>query len=124
MALLRRLAPAALAAALCSGAAAAAGRVSLEAGGLELDGLSIEGLEVVVAPAAAAAGSVRLRAARVRGLAATGPLSRFALDCPDLRVLGDELRCDRGRLSGSLGSLGVQDTRFAARRLAGGGIRL
>ncbi|HJQ75534.1 MAG TPA: hypothetical protein VJ814_11635, partial [Gaiellaceae bacterium] len=104
--------------------ALAAGRVSLQAGQLEFAGLAIDGLELDVAPSGAAAGSIRVRAASVRGLAATGPLSRFALDCPDLRVTGDVLRCNRGRLAGALGSLGVQDTRFDAERRADGSLML
>jgi hypothetical protein len=104
--------------------AGAASKVSVGIGGLEFEGLSIEGFEAELAATAATSGSLRLRAASVRGLAATGPLSKFALDCPDLRVLGDEIRCDGGRLAGELGSLGVQDTRIAARRLGDGGLRL
>jgi hypothetical protein len=104
--------------------ALAAGKVSVKLGQLEFGGLTIDGLEFDVAPTAAAAGSVRIRAARVRGLAATGPLSKFALDCADLRITGDALRCDRGRLSGALGSLGSQDTRFRAERRADGMLRL
>lgn len=115
----------ALCALLCaSPPAPAAGRVEVDVGRLEFAGLSVEGLELAVEPTAAAAGSVRVRAARVRGLAATGPLSKFALDCPELRIAGDELHCDRGRLSGSLGSLGVQDTRFRATRAPDGALRL
>ena len=55
------------------------------------------------------------RQARSRGSAST------ARTCASQ---GDEIRCERGRLSGSLGSLGTQDTRFAARRRADGGLRL
>lgn len=104
--------------------AGAAGKVRIDAGRIELEGLSIEGLAVEVEPTAAATGSLRLRAARVAGVAATGPLANFALDCPDLRVSGDEIRCERGRLSGALGSLGAQDTRFSARRGADGTLTL
>ncbi len=107
-----------------SPAALAAGHVSVRLGELEFAGLAIDGFELDAAPAAAATGSVRVRAARVRGLAATGPLSKFALDCPDLRIDGDALRCRRGRLSGALGSLGAQDTRFDAERGADGSLRL
>ncbi|MGH8244670.1 MAG: hypothetical protein ACRETY_15125, partial [Steroidobacteraceae bacterium] len=88
--------------------AAAAGKVQIEVGQLEFDGLAIEGLEAELSPTGRAAGRVSLRAARVRGIAATGPLSKFALDCPQLEVEGDLVACDRGRLSGSLGALGVQ----------------
>jgi hypothetical protein len=104
--------------------ALAAGKVEIQLGQLDFAGLSIEGLELDVAPAAAATGSVRVRAARVRGLAATGPLSKFALDCPDLRIAGDAIHCPRGRLGGDLGSLGVQDTRFDATRAPDGTLRL
>jgi len=105
-------------------AAANAGSVQFEAGSLEFGGLEIEGLETSWSAADGAGGALRLRAARVRGLAATGPLANFALECADLRIDGDELRCERGRLSGALGSLGAQDTRFAARRSAGGRLTL
>ena len=49
---------------------------------------------------------------------------RFSLDCQALRIDGDVLSCERGRLSGSLGSLGVQDTQFKAQRLADGSLKL
>jgi hypothetical protein len=104
--------------------ALAAGRVRVDVGQLEFQGLAIEGLELELEPTAAAAGKVAFRAARIRGLAATGPLSKFSLDCPDLRIKGNEVSCERGRLSGSLGSLGAQDTRFTAHRRADGGLRL
>ncbi len=121
----RRLTTAALAVAglAASAGAGAASTVSFTAGHLEFEGLAVEGLAVDWSPDPAA-GSVTLQAARVRGLAATGPLASFALACPELRIAGDELRCDRGRLSGALGSLGAQDTRFAARRSAGGRLTL
>jgi hypothetical protein len=107
--------------ALVAGAPAqAAGRVSFTAGQFEFQGLRIEGLGVDLAPR----GALSLRAARVRGLDATGPLSGFALECATLRVADDELRCEGGRLSGALGSLGVQDTRFTARRHADGRLAL
>ncbi len=111
----------ALAGAAVTCAAGAASTVSFTAGQLEFAGLSIEGLALDWSPDPAK-GRVVLRAARVRGLEATGPLARFAIDCPVLRVAGDALRCERGRLSGDLGSLGAQDTRFAARRTADGGV--
>jgi len=98
--------------------------VSIEAGRVEFEGLEIEGLSSSWSPSASAQGAFTLRAARIRGLAATGPLAKFALDCPQLVVAGDEVHCDRGRLSGSLGSLGVQDTRFAATRHADGRLSL
>ncbi len=104
--------------------ALAASRLQVEVAHAEFAGLAIENLRVAWAPAAGSSGSVGLRAARIRGIAATGPLSAFALDCPALRIAGDELSCDHGRLAGSLGSLGVQDTRFKAKRLADGSLRL
>jgi hypothetical protein len=118
----RQLALAALAAVLvgASGEARAAGKVSFSAGEFEFDGLAIRDLRVDFEPA----GALSFRAASIRGLAATGPLAMFALDCPQLVVAGDEIRCDRGRLSGSLGSLGAQDTRFTAKREADGKLAL
>ena len=95
-------------------------RVSFSARSAEFGGLVVEGFEAAWAPTSGANGDVRLRAARVRGIAETGPLSSFALDCASLSITGDELSCDGGRLAGSLGSLGVQDTRFTARRAADG----
>ena len=110
-----------VAAILCPGGEArCASRVSFSAGEFEFAGLSVRDLGVTLEPG----GTLLLRAAKVRGLAATGPLSKFALDCRRLRVTGDEIRCDAGRLSGSLGSLGAQDTRFRAARLADGRLRL
>ena len=104
--------------------AGAASKVSIEIGGLEFEGLAIEDLSADLAPPSALPGSVRLTAARIRGVSATGPLSGFSLECAALRIEGDVLSCDRGRLSGSLGSLGVQDTRFKAQKLADGGLKL
>jgi hypothetical protein len=114
----------ALAIALLPAAAAAAGRVSVSAGHADFSGLQVEGLEAAWAPSTGANGAVRLRAARIRGIGETGPLSSFALDCATLRITGDELACEGGRLAGSLGSLGVQDTRFTARRSADGQLHL
>ena len=115
-----------LLAALCSFAhgAQSAGKVSVTVGQADFEGLHIEGLDAAWSPETGGESELTLRAARVRGIAATGPLSAFALDCPELRVAGDELSCERGRISGSLGTLGVQDTRFKARRLADGSLRL
>ncbi len=104
--------------------ARAAARVRVEVGELEFGGLAVQGLEFEAAPTGRAAGSIRLRAASVRGLEATGALAKFAIECPELRVTGDRIQCDRGRLSGALGSLGVQDTRFAALRRADGSLHL
>jgi hypothetical protein len=98
--------------------------VSVSIGQVEFAGLTVEGLEADWSPRGAAPGAIAIRAARVRGLAATGPLASFSLDCPDLRIAGDEMSCARGRLSGSLGSLGAQDTRFSAHRRADGGLSL
>ena len=97
-----------------AGPAQAAGSVCLTVGHAEFAGLSIDGLEVGLTPEAGVAGIATLRAARIRGLAATGPLAGFALDCPALEVAGDSIHCPRGRLRGSLGSLGRQDTAFSA----------
>lgn len=113
-----RLALAALAACFGAGfttAAAASGRVSIEIGHAEIAGLAIDGLRAGLSPDADATGSADLRAARIRGIAATGPLAGFALACPALRIEGDSIHCPHGRLQGSLGSLGRQDTAFTAR---------
>ena len=104
--------------------AGAASTVSVTAGQAEFAGLQVEGLEASWAPSTGGSGAVRLRAARVRGIAETGPLTSFALDCATLRITGDELACEGGRLAGSLGSLGVQDTRFTARRSPDGRLAL
>jgi len=109
---------------MAPGAGAAESRVSITAGQVEFGDLQVEGLEAAWTPSTAANGSVTLRAARVRGIAPTGPLSSFALDCATLRITGDTLACEGGRLSGSLGSLGVQDTRMTARRGADGSLSL
>jgi hypothetical protein len=114
----------ALALTAVSSSAVAAGRVSVTAGQAEFGGLQVEGLEAAWLASTGADGSVRLRAARVRGIAETGPLSSFAVDCASLRITGDELTCEGGRLAGSLGSLGVQDTRFTARRAPDGRLAL
>ena len=115
---------AACAAVAFAASAGAASLVSIEIGGLEFEELVVEDLSADLAPPSEQPGSLQLKAARVRGVAATGPLSRFSLECQALRVDGDVLSCDRGRLSGSLGSLGVQDTRFKAQRLADGSLHL
>ena len=104
--------------------AGAASKVSIEIGGLEFEGLAIEDLSADLAPPSELPGSVRLKAARIRGVSATGPLSGFSLECQALRIEGDVLSCERGRLSGSLGSLGVQDTQFKAQKLADGSLKL
>ena len=108
----------------CGGPALAAGKVSFTAGQVEFAGLEITDLNLDWLPHHDAPGSIALGAARIQGIAATGPLSKFTVDCPSLHITGDELRCERGHLTGSLGSLGVQDTRFTARRLADGGLQL
>ena len=102
----------------------AADNVSVRIGQAEFEGLTIEDLDLGWNPQAGSTGAVTIRSARIRGIAATGPLTAFALDCPDLRIDGDEMSCERGRLSGSLGSLGVQDTQFKANRLADGSLQL
>jgi len=106
--------PLLIAGCLCAMPAHAAGKVSLHAGQVEFAGLRIEGLDVGFTPDATGGGAVTLRTARIRGIAATGPLSGFALDCPSLQIDGDRLECPRGRLRGTLGTLGGQDTRFSA----------
>ena len=116
---MRRIATAIALSAIAAGADAA-GRVSVSAGRAEFAGLAVEVFEAAWAPTTGANGGLRLRAARVRGIAETGPLSSFALDCSALVISGDELSCEGGRLAGSLGTLGVQDTRFTARRAADG----
>ena len=121
------LLPALLAAAstcCLSGPATAAGTVSLTVGRAEFAGLRIDGLTVGLTQEAEAPGAATIRAARIRGVAATGPLAGFSLDCPALRVEGDSIRCPRGRLRGSLGSLGAQDTAFSARAGADGSLRI
>ena len=97
----------------------AAGSVRVSVGRVEFAGLDIQDADVEWTPAGGANGRISARAARIRGLAATGPLAAFALDCPSLAVTGDSLVCRRGRLRGALGSLGSQDTRFSARAEAG-----
>lgn len=103
---------------------AAEARVSLTVGRVEFAGLRVDGLAVGLAQDAAAAGAATLRAARIQGLAATGPLSGFALDCPSLQVTGDAIHCPRGRLRGTLGSLGAQDTAFTAHAGTDGSLRI
>lgn len=102
----------------------AASKVSVSVGRAEFAGLTVESLEADWSPRGGDPGAIAIRTTRIRGIAATGPLSAFSLDCPALRIAGDEMSCDNGRLSGSLGSLGVQDTRFKAKRLADGSLRL
>ncbi len=92
----------------------------MSVGRVEFAGLQIEEADVEWTPAGGANGRVAARAARIRGVAATGPLAAFELDCPSLTVTGDSLVCRRGRLRGALGSLGSQDTRFNARAGADG----
>ncbi len=114
-----------LAALLCAcGAvpAQAAGKVSVSIGRAEFAGFSIEDAGLDWTPQGAGVGGAQLRAARVRGIPGTGPLAGFTIDCPDLRITGDELHCSRGRLKGALGSLGSQNTRFSARMVAGGAL--
>ena len=105
---------------LCAIPAHAAGKVSVHVGQVEFAGLQIDGLDVGWTPAAGTGGAATLRTARIRGVASTGPLSGFALDCPALRIAGDQIQCDQGRLKGALGSLGNQNTRFSARTGADG----
>ena len=104
----------------CCAPAQAAGKVSISVGHAQFAGLEIEGADLEWTPAGGANGRIAARAARIRGVAATGPLAAFELDCPSLAVTGDTLVCRRGRLRGALGSLGSQDTRFNARAESGG----
>jgi hypothetical protein len=113
----RLIVPPFLAALLCGcgiASASAAGKVSVDVGRVEFGGLSIEEAGLDWTPRDGASGRAQIRAARVRGVPGTGPLSGFTIDCPDLRITGDELHCPGGRLKGALGSLGGQDTRFSA----------
>ena len=98
--------------------AGAAGRVSVTAGQADFAGLQVEGLEASWAPSTGADGAVGF-APPASGASRRRVPCAFALDCATLRITGDTLACEGGRLAGSLGSLGVQDTRFTARRCAG-----
>ncbi|MBM4219931.1 MAG: DUF1318 domain-containing protein [Gammaproteobacteria bacterium] len=70
--------------------AASASSISFTADRLEFEGLVVEGLAAIWSPDQAA-GALSLRAARVRGLEATGPLTGLAVDCKVLRIAGDVL---------------------------------
>jgi hypothetical protein len=107
-----------------AGQAKAAGSVRLTVGHAEFAGLSIDGLDVGLDHVADSTGNATMRAARIRGLASTGPLAGFALDCPALRVEGDAVHCPRGRLVGALGTLGRQDTAFSAHTEDDGTLRI
>lgn len=113
-----------IACSFCATQAQAAGKVSLSIGQAEFEGLEIEGLDVGWTPRTGSGGAVTLCTAGIRGIAATGPLSGFSLDCPDLRIEGNRLHCPRGRLHGALGALGGQDTRFSAHSEADGRLRV
>lgn len=102
----------------------AAGQVTLSARVTEYAGLRVDGLELSWTGATQTSGHMRLRAGRVEGFAATGPLSKLAIDCAELSVSGDQLNCARGRLSGTFGALGDQNTSFSARVLADGSLML
>ena len=104
--------------------ALATGKVSLQVGQAEFAGLQIEDLGLDWTPGAGAGGRVGMRAARIRGIGATGPLSAISIDCAALSISGDLLICENGRLSGALGSLGRQNTKFSARTQPGGGLKL
>jgi hypothetical protein len=123
----RLIVPRFLAALLCGcgiASASAAGKVSISVGSVEFAGLSIEDAGFDWTPRGAASGRAQIRAARVRGVPGTGPLSGFTIDCQDLRISGDELHCPHGRLKGALGSLGGQDTRFSASMSESGAIAI
>lgn len=102
----------------------AAGQVTLSARVTEYAGLRVDGLELSWTGATRASGRVRLRAGRVAGFAATGPFSKLAVDCAALEVSGDQLNCARGRLSGTFGALGDQNTSFSAHMRADGSLML
>ena len=102
----------------------AAGKVSLQVGRAEFGGLQIEDIGLNWTQDAKAGGRIGVRAVRIRGIGATGPLSAISIDCADLRVSGDLLSCGNGRLSGALGSFGAQNTRFSARTKPDGSLVL
>ena len=81
-------------------------------------------LEVAWTPANAGPGRIALRAGRMEGLDAVGPWSGLAIDCAELEVAGDLLNCRQGRLSGTIGSLGRQDTDFSVRTQPDGSLSL
>jgi len=107
-----------------AGPALAAGKFSLQVGRAEFAGLQIEDLGLDWTPGTATGGKVGMRAARIRGIGATGPLSAISIDCAALSISGDLLNCESGRLSGALGSLGGQNTKFSARTLTDGSLEL
>ncbi len=102
----------------------AAGKVSVQVGQVEFGGLQIEDLGLDWTQGAKPGGRIGVRAARIRGVAATGPLSAISVDCADLSISGDLLSCENGRLSGGLGSFGAQNTRFSARTRPDGSLVL
>jgi hypothetical protein len=104
--------------------ASATGKVSLQVGHAEFAGLQIEDLGLDWTPGTGTAGRVGMRAARIRGIGSTGPLSAISIDCAALSISGDLLNCESGQLSGALGSLGGQNTRFSARTQADGGLKM
>ena len=107
-----------------AGPALAAGKVSLQVGRAEFAGLQIEDLGLDWTPGPDAHGKVGLRAARIRGVGATGPLAAISIDCAELFISGDLLSCESGHLSGGLGILGGQNTRFNARTQSDGSLRI
>jgi len=102
----------------------AAGKATLEAAQAEFEGLSISDLELTWTRGSDGPGRAAMRARRIEGLHAMGPLSGLAIDCTELEISGELLICDSGHLSGTLGSLGSQDTRFRARALPDGSLRV
>ncbi|MGH8249647.1 MAG: hypothetical protein ACREVI_02940 [Steroidobacteraceae bacterium] len=105
------------------GDALAQGAVSVSVGEVRFEGLEIEDLNLDWKPAGGG-GHATVRAARIRGLAATGPLAGFTLDCPAVEINGDAIECARGRLRGRFGTLGGQDTAFSARRSPDGALSM
>ena len=104
--------------------ALAAGKVSLNVGQAEFAGLQVEELGLDWAPGKVASGKVGVRAARIRGIGSTGPLSAISIECEALSISGDLMSCNSGHLSGTLGSLGDQNTIFSARTQADGRLDL
>jgi hypothetical protein len=98
--------------------------VTLQVGQAEFAGLQIEDLGLDWTPGTGAGGRVGVRAARIRGIGSTGPLSAVSIDCAALVISDDLLNCESGRLSGALGSLGGQNTTFSARMQPGGSLKL
>src|SRR3972149_2226397 len=109
---------------LLAAPALAAGKATLTAAQAEFDGLSIRKLELNWTRGRDGPGRAAMRAGRIEGLESMGPLSGLAIDCTGLGGFGALVVGNSGHLSGALGSLGSQDTRFSARTLPDGSLRL